>query len=102
MQGLGKYVLKSCIKREAGSFKNDKGEEIRYKEGYNLIVDEKTKDGSVKERKFFIDMENSSLINKLVDLKCYTPIILSFDIRMYSNKTVIVPLDLQEVVNEWY
>ena len=99
MQGLGRFVFKSCTKRNAGSFKNDKGEEIKYKEGYNLIVDEKQKDGSIKERKFFIDMENSNLINKLVNLECYTPIFLNFDIRTFGDRTTLVPLDLQEGEN---
>lgn len=100
MQGLGKYIYKSCTKREAGSFKNENGEEIKYKEGYNLIVDEKQKDGAIRERKFFIDMENTNLINKLVNLEAYTPIMLNFDVRMYGTRTTIVPLDMQEVGNE--
>lgn len=100
MQGLGKFVFKSCVKRNAGSFKNEKGEEISYKEGYNLVVDEKQADGSIRERKFFIDTANSNLINKLVNLEAYTPIYLSFDVRIYGNRTAVVPLDLQEGEHE--
>ena len=51
MKCVGKFKFKGLVKREGGSFTNDRGQEITYKESYLLKVDESTENG-IYERGF--------------------------------------------------
>ena len=93
MQCKGEFVFKSLEKRDAGTFKNSAGQDINYDMAYVLKVDESTYNG-IFERKLKVDKENTTLLNKVKNLKPYDKIFLICDIVMYGSNARVVPIDL--------
>ena len=92
MQCKGKFKFKELVKREGGSFTNQKGDVINYKDTYNLKVDEVTENG-IYERIFKIPTE-SELVEPLLITKPYTDITLEFDVIFYGNSIRLTPISI--------
>ena len=69
MKCKGNFKFKGLQKRDGGVFKNNKGEEIQYKESYVIKADEETENG-IYERSFKIAVD-SPLVKDLKDLELY-------------------------------
>lgn len=93
MKCVGKFKFKGLVKREAGSFTNDKGQEINYSESYLLKVDEST-DKGIYERGFKIPSD-SDLVIPLSKLQPYQDITLEFEVNFYSNSVRVVPIAIK-------
>lgn len=91
MKAIGEFVFKGLEKKAGGSFTNEKGEMINYKEKYVLKVDE-TVDGQINERKLNIGVDNTELINALNGFKPYQALKLECDVVMYQNSAKVVPV----------
>lgn len=99
MKAIGEFIYKCLEKRGAGEFTNDKGENIKYGESYVLKVDEVV-DGNINERKLKVDVNNTSLIDKLKQLKPYEKISLECDVVLYTNSAKVVPVALTTANNK--
>lgn len=93
MKCFGEFVFKSLRKREGGTFKNDKGQDVNYDEAYVLKVDEVSNDG-VDERTLKIDKNNTVLLNKLQNKKPYDKINLVCDVVLYGANAKVIPIDI--------
>lgn len=93
MKCIGKFKFKGLVKREGGSFTNDKGQEITYNASYLLKVDESTENG-IYERGFKIP-EDSKLVLPLSKLQPYQDITLEFEVNFYGNSIKVVPIAIK-------
>lgn len=92
MNCKGNFVFKELNYVKAGVFKNDKGEEISYKDSYKLKVDEVTNNG-INERIFKIDPSNTNLVNTLKSFRAYQNISIEFDLEIFANGCRLKPLN---------
>ena len=92
MIAQGKFKFKGIQKRDGGSFVNDKGQTINYKESYSLKLDENIESNSY-ERVFKVPID-SPLINQLQQLKIYEDVTINFDVLMFGTNTKLVPIAL--------
>jgi len=90
MRAKGKFKYKELRRTDAGTFKNDKGEDIKYNASYKLVTDEIDSDG-IHERIFKLD-ENSALIPQLQKLEPYTDIVIEFDVKNYASGIRLLPI----------
>lgn len=94
MQCQGKFNYKSLGKREAGEFKNERGQLIKYNESYALKVDEILNGNQVVERVFKFPTSNKTLYDKLSTLKIYDTVTLIFNVELYGSQAKLVPIDI--------
>ena len=92
MQCEGTFKYKGLTHVDAGSFKNDKGDTIQYKECFKLKVDEMTPQG-IYERTFKI-ASDSVLIPELMKFNVYQDIHLIFDVLIYASSCRVVPVGI--------
>lgn len=93
----GNFKFKGILKKDAGTFKNDKGEVINYPEKYELKVDEIDEDGLINERLFKLPID-SKLIATLVTFKPYQDINLTFDVSFLKSGSVkVTPVDVSSM-----
>lgn len=95
MQCEGMFKFKGITHVDSGSFKNDRGEEIQYKESYKLKVDEMTPQG-IFERVFRLPSD-SSLIPVLMKFGVYDDIHLLFDVMLYASGCRIIPVGVKNL-----
>ena len=93
MKCVGKFKFKGLVKKDGGSFTNDRGQVITYKESYLLKVDENT-DRGIYERGFKISAD-SELVMPLSKLQPYQDVTLEFDVNFYRNSVSIVPIAIK-------
>ncbi len=93
MKCKGNFKYKGISKTEAGVFKNDKGEEIKYNASYKIKVDEIT-DNGINERVLKFPAENDALFQKIITLKPYDDITLDFVVELTNNGCKVTPIDL--------
>lgn len=96
MKCQGVFVFKSLKYRSGGTFKDDKGVNVKYPSVYILKVDELMENGDINERIFKIDEKKTVLINDLKDLEAYQKIILYFNVTIYTSR---ISLELVDVNN---
>ena len=89
----GEFVFKNLTKRDGGTFKNDKGQDVNYDMAYVLKVDEVSQDG-INERKLKIDKNNTVLLNKLQNVKPYDKINLVCEVVLYGANAKVIPVDI--------
>lgn len=89
----GTLIFKSIEKREGGTFKNDKGQDINYDSSYIIKVDE-VKGKEVNERKFKFPQTNKVLFESFSDIEPYTKVDITFDIVISTNACKLVPVDV--------
>lgn len=94
MQCQGKFNYKSLSKREAGEFKNERGQLIKYNESYALKVDEILNGNQVVERVFKFPTSNKSLYDKLSTLQIYDTVTLIFNVELFGSQAKLVPIDI--------
>ena len=94
MKCVGKFKFKGLTKKDGGSFTNDRGQVINYKESYSLKVDENTEKG-IYERVFKV-ASDSSLLDQLFKIQPYQDITIEFDINIYGNRIVVVPVAIKQ------
>lgn len=87
----GQVVYKGVEKREGGSFKNDKGQEVEYTSSYLLKFDELV-DGDPIERKVKFPSQNKELYNKFKELDVYTKVTVEFEVKMGQNTCKLIPV----------
>ena len=92
MQCEGMFKFRGLTHVDAGTFKNDKGQEVKYKESYKLKVDEMTPQGMF-ERTFKI-ASDSVLIPELMKYGVYQDIHLIFDVMVYASGCRVVPVGI--------
>ena len=92
MQCEGMFKFRGLTHVDAGSFINNNGETIQYKEGYKLKVDELTNYG-LQERVFKLAADNN-LLPALRQLNVYDDLHLVFDVLVYSSGTRLVPVGI--------
>jgi len=92
MKCKGNFKYKGLQKRDGGVFKNNKGEEIQYKESYVIKADEETENG-IYERSFKIPVD-SPLVKDLKDLELYTDIEIEFNVRIYGSRISVTPISV--------
>lgn len=97
MQCRGNFVFKTLTHRNAGTFTNDKGEELKYSEAYILKVDEESETGDINERKFKIAPDKLVLVNTLKDVKAYQTIELIFNVVIYTSRVSIEVADVNVI-----
>lgn len=95
----GTLIFKSIDKREGGTFKNDKGQDINYDSSYIIKVDE-VKGKDVNERKFKFPQTNKVLYDKFVDIEPYTKVDITFDIIISTNTCKLVPVDVTTEIED--
>lgn len=89
----GTLIFKSIEKREGGTFKNDKGQDINYDSSYIIKVDE-VKGKEVNERKFKFPQTNKVLFENFSNIDAYTKVDITFDIVISTNTCKLVPVDV--------
>lgn len=89
----GSFIFRGLEKREAGTFKDDNGNEIKYSSSYLVKVDEIV-EGKALERRFKFDLTNSKLASDFSNLQIYTPVEISFDVNIYPKSVTLVPKQL--------
>lgn len=99
MQSKGKFIYKSLLKREGGTFTNEKGQNVNYNEAYILKCDEFV-DGQIYERKFRFPSTNTSLYNKFNNIQAYTPLLITFDVILGDNRVSLTPVDIEKAENK--
>ena len=90
MNCKGRFIFRYIEKKEAGSFTDENGKEIRYDSSFNLKLDEIV-DGKPVERKFKIPLSDKNLANDFFNLKPYYPCEVTFDINIYANSVKLTP-----------
>lgn len=94
MQCEGMFKFRGLTHVDAGTFKNDKGESIQYKESYKLKVDELTQYG-LQERVFKL-APDSNLLPVLRQLNVYDDVHLLFDVIVYSSGCRVIPVGIMK------
>ena len=92
MKCSGDFVFKSIEQRASGQFTALSGQIINYPACYIVKADEVTNDNKINERKFKIDVKNSSLISRFKELESYTKCEFEFDVEIGSNGRVNINL----------
>ena len=90
MNCKGRFIFRYIEKKEAGSFTDENGREIRYDSSYNLKLDEIV-EGKPVERKFKIPLTDKNLANDFFNLEAYSPCEVTFDISLFANSVKLTP-----------
>lgn len=93
MKTVGEFVFIEIKHVDAGSFINDKGENISYNASWKLRVNEFTEYG-IKERIFKVSENNQSLLKDLQSLHAYDKIVLEFDVKLFATSCKLEPVSL--------
>lgn len=89
----GSLMYKGIEKRDGGTFKNDRGQDINYDSSYVVKVDEIV-DNKINERKLKFPANNKILADKFSKIEPYTQVELICDVVLSANSCKIVPLDV--------
>lgn len=89
----GNFIFRGIEKKDAGTFTDVSGKEIRFDSSYHLKLDEIV-DGKAVERKFKFPISNTKLASDFANLQVYTPVKISFDVNIYSTRVNLVPKQL--------
>lgn len=96
MKCEGNVVFKSIGKREGGSFKNPKGELVKYEPAYIVKFDENV-DGNISERKANFKETNVALYTKFKTLEPYAKINLICNIVFQNSGCKLEILDFNVI-----
>ena len=98
----GVVMYKGIEKRDGGTFKNDKGQDVDYNSAYVVKFDEII-DNKINERKLKFPTSNKVLYDKFVNFKPYSQVVITCDVVLMQNACRLVPIDVEdyeEVVEE--
>lgn len=96
MKCEGNVVFKSIGKREGGSFKNPKGEFVKYEPAYIVKFDENV-DGNISERKAKFEETNVALYTKFKTLEPYAKINLICNVVFQNSGCKLEILDFNVI-----
>lgn len=82
-------VYKGIKETKAGSFINDKGDTINYKESYKIRFDQII-DGLPKETEVKISKEVA--LNIAANFSLYDKVVIEFNVVIYSEKNVAIKI----------
>lgn len=88
MKCSGEFVFKTIEQRQGGQFTSTTGQVINYPACYVIKADEVSTDNMINERKFKVDIKNTSLVSRFKDLESYTKCIFDFDVTISANNRV--------------
>lgn len=95
MKCLGKFKFRGIERKDGGSFTDNNGRVVNFKESYAIKLDELLPDGLVIERLFKIPVD-SPLVPQLSKLEVYQDVTLEFDVLIYRNSTKLVPIAIKQ------
>lgn len=95
MKCLGKFKFRGIERKDGGSFTDNNGRVVNFKESYAIKLDEILPEGSVIERLFKIPVD-SPLVPQLSKLEVYQDVTLEFDVLIYRNSTKLVPIAIKQ------
>lgn len=93
MKCQGVFIFKSIQSKEGGSFTNQNGQPIVYKPSYEVKFDDLV-DNVPTERKIKVSEDETTLIQKIKELKPYTRYLFTFDVNFISKGTSLKLLDI--------
>lgn len=96
MKCEGNVVFKSIGKREGGSFKDPKGELVKYEPAYIVKFDENV-DGNISERKAKFEETNVALYTKFKTLEPYAKINLICNVVFQNSGCKLEILDFNVI-----
>lgn len=99
MKCNGRFIFRGLDKKDGGEFTNERGQAIKYDGSYVLKLDEVTEEG-VYERKLKFPLKNTSLLDKVKNLKVYDEINVNCDVAFFNNQVKLIPIDVSLVVNK--
>lgn len=86
----GNFIFRGIEKKDAGTFTDENGKDIRYDSSYHLKLDEIV-EGKAIERKFKFPISNTKLASDFTNLQVYTPVEISFDVNVYATRVTLTP-----------
>lgn len=95
----GTLIFKSIDKKEGGTFKNDKGQDVNYDSSYIIKVDE-VKGKDVNERKFKFPQTNKVLFESFSEIEPYTKVDITFDVEINTKTCKLVPVDVTTEIED--
>lgn len=95
MKLKSEFVFKCVEYKDAGSFTNDSGQVVKYKDKYILKVDEITEKG-INSIEFVVPVDSHLLVSELKRLAPYDKISLELEIVIYRNGCRLVPLSVEK------
>lgn len=95
MRCKGIVMYKGIEKRDGGTFKNDKGQDINYDSSYVVKFDEIV-ENKINERKLKFPSSNKVLFEKFSGLRPYTEVLIDCDVVLSANTCKLVPIDVTE------
>lgn len=93
MRCQGIVMFKGIEKRNGGTFKNDKGQDVNYDSSYVVKFDEIT-DSKIDERKLKFPESNKALYEKFKSFRPYTEVLINCDVVLSTNSCKLVPIDV--------
>ena len=95
----GIVIYKGIEKREGGTFKNDKGQNVDYNSAYVVKFDEVI-EGKINERKLKFPTSNKVLYDKFAKYEPYTKVVITCDVSLMQSACKLTPIDVNDVSNE--
>lgn len=95
MRCKGIVMYKGIEKRDGGTFKNDKGQDINYDSSYVVKFDEIV-ENKINERKLKFPVSNKVLFEKFNNLRPYTEVLIDCDVVLGTNTCKLIPIDVTE------
>ena len=99
MQAKGEFMFKSITERAKGSFTDkETGEVVSFDACNMLVADEFLDDGSVKERRFKLDLKDDAVLSgEFSALDQYTKVEITFDVTLYASNARVKPVSFVEL-----
>lgn len=95
----GIVMYKGIEKREGGTFKNDKGQNVDYNSAYVVKFDEIV-ENKIDERKLKFPTSNKVLYEKFAKIRPYTQVEIVCDVVLMQNACRLVPIDVNEQIED--
>ena len=92
----GIVMYKGIEKRDGGTFKNDKGQEVNYDSSYIVKFDEII-EGKINERKLKFPTSNKVLFDKFSKYRPYSEVAITCDVTLMQNACKLIPIDVEDV-----
>lgn len=96
----GVVVFKGIGKREAGTFTDNTGRDVKYDASYQVSFDEKSTSGEINQRKLKFPASNTYLYNKFAGIEPYTQIYMECDVVFSQNSVKLVPMNVETQIPE--
>ncbi len=95
MRCTGVVMYKGIEERAGGTFKNEKGQDVKYDTAYVVKFDEII-DNKINERKLKFPSSNKVLYDKFNEFRPYSQVKILCDVVLMQNACRLVPIDVKE------